>query len=257
MPARCGHNGGLRCVSPSSVMAESSGRRRPRALQRHLIVGSVSAASVAVIVLVTERSRETWGSPDQLKSGGLLWQFNVATGTVALALIVATLSYRPVRTVRGRLRTPVHLPWRRTLGVWSVVLVAAHVPGGIAIHTTGWRFWIPFESVLPWADARPFDEFTVGYWMGLAALAALAPLAIPSNDASIRRLGPDRWRRLHRTLTWVAYWLIAVHVVTLQYGEFRNLRHVAFTATVFAVALAARALQLIVVHRRRAASTGA
>jgi hypothetical protein len=124
--------------------------------------------------------------------------------------------------------------------VWAALAVVAHVPGGLAIHTTGWRIWTPFESLLPWVDGRPFDEFTVGYWMGLFAALALIPLAATSNAAALRHLGARRWQRLHRVLSWTIYWLVAIHVVAMQYGEFRNRRHVALTASVFAVAVFAR-----------------
>jgi sulfoxide reductase heme-binding subunit YedZ len=191
-------------------------------------------------MLVTEFSAETWGMPNHRKTDGSLWQFNVATGTVALGLVVATLVYRPVRMLRRRPPGPASLPWRRTIGIWAAIAVVAHVPGGLAIHSTGWQIWIPFESVIPGNTGRPFDEFTIGYWFGLFAVLALVPLLLTSNAASMRRLGARRWSRLHRVAVWLAYWLLAVHVVALQYGEFRNLRHVALTASVFAVALVAR-----------------
>lgn len=197
---------------------------------------------VVVVMLVTELSSETWGMPDQRKTDGSLWQFNVATGSLALVLLVATLVHRPARIVTGRSAGPAHLPWRRTVGIWAAIAALVHIPGGLAIHTTGWRVWTPFESVFPWVDGRPFDEFTVGYWMGLLAVLAMVPLVVTSNDVALRRLGARRWQRYHRWWTWTAYWVLAVHVVALQYGEFRNLRHVAITATVFGIALGARLL---------------
>lgn len=209
-----------------------------RALRRHLIVAMASAVAVVIVLVATGLSTETWGRADQLKRDDLLWRFNVATGTVALALLVVTLSIGPARTFMGR-GTPAHLPWRRVTGVWSAVLVLAHVPGGIAIHTTGWRFWTPFASALPGVEARALDEFTLGYWVGLLALASLIPLVITSRDSSLRRLGAKRWKRLHR-LTYLTYGLVAVHVVALQYGESRDLRHVALSASMFAVAIGLR-----------------
>jgi sulfoxide reductase heme-binding subunit YedZ len=196
--------------------------------------------AVGVVMGITEFSAETWGMPDERKTDGSLWQFNVATGSVALVLLVATLVFRPARMLIGRTAGPASLPWRRTLGIWVAVALVAHVPGGLAIHSSGWRIWEPFESILPWSNGRRFDEFTVGYWMGLLGVLLLLPLVLTSNDAAMRRLGARRWLRLHRVLTWAVYWVVAVHVVALQYGEFRNLKHVAVTASVFAVALVVR-----------------
>ncbi len=216
-------------------------RRRP--IVRHVIVGGASVCAVLLIVALTELSTEDWGRPDQLKRDGLLWQFNVATGTVAAALLVVTLSIRPLRTLRGR-TTPAHLPWRRATGVWSAVLVVAHIPGGLAIHSSGWRVWTPFESVVPGIDGRPLDEFTVGYWVGLVAALTLVPLLLTSTNESLRRRGAANWKRLHR-LVYVTYALAAVHVVALQYGESRDLRHVALTALVFGAAIVVRAVAVV------------
>lgn len=141
----------------------------------------------------------------------------------------------------GAAEWPVHLPWRRVTGIWSAIAVAAHVPGGLAIHSTGWRVWTPFESAIPGVSGRPLDTFTLGYWVGLVGVALLVPLVVKSRDASLRRLGPTRWHGLHRRLTWAAYWVVAVHVVALQYAESRDVRHIALTASVFAVALVGRA----------------
>lgn len=228
--------------------------RVPAAVRRHLVVGLGSALAVVSILAITELSVETWGKPDERKADGLLWQFNVATGTTALLLIVITLSFTPVRFLMGRRHAPVHLPWRRVTGVWSAVLVATHIPGGLAIHSTGWRVWTPFESVVPGVTGRAIDEFTLGYWVGLVAALALIPLTVTSRNSSIRALGPRRWHRLHRTLTWSVYWLAAVHVVALQYGEFRDRRHVAATAVIFATALAGRSVAAAVGQLRRTTS---
>jgi DMSO/TMAO reductase YedYZ heme-binding membrane subunit len=210
-----------------------------RAARRHVVVGVASAVAVGTLMAITEFSTETWGPPDEPKADGLLWQFNVSTGLVALALLVFTLSIGPVRAIRSARRPAVHLPWRRVTGVWSAVLVAAHVPGGLAIHTTGWSLWSPFASAIPGIDARRFDEFTVGYWIGAVALVVLVPLVATSNAGALRRLGPSRWKRLHR-LAYVAFVLVAVHVVAMQYGEGRDIRHVALTALVFSIAVGAQ-----------------
>jgi DMSO/TMAO reductase YedYZ heme-binding membrane subunit len=219
-----------------------------RSTRRHVAVGAASGVAVLALMVVTEFSTETWGSPDEPKTEGLLWQFNVSTGLVALTLLVVTLSIGPVRGLRGRGRRAVHLPWRRVTGVWSAILVGAHVPGGLAMHTTGWRLWTPFASAVPGVEARAFDEFTIGYWTGALALVALVPLVVTSTDGALRRLGPIRWKRLHN-LTYAVFVLVAVHVVAMQYGEGRDKRHVALTALVFSVAVIAQAVGLH--HRRR------
>ena len=48
----------------------------------------------------------------------------------------------------------------------------------------------------------------------MAGFAALVPLALTSNDWSLRRLGAVRWRRLHR-LTYLAALAGGVHYLWL------------------------------------------
>lgn len=223
-------------------MIESRPVRRFRlsaGVRRHLIAGSCAVVAVLAVFGLLELSTETWGSGRRVKSDGTLWRYNIATGSVALAFVVATLSIGPLRRLRGK-RTPVHLPWRRVTGVWAAIVVFAHFPGGLAIHTSGWRLYRPFASVVPGVPSRPFDEFTVGYWAGLLALTALVPLAATSNDASLRRLGPDRWKRLHR-LAYLVLGLVAIHIVSMQYGESRDRLHAAGVWLLIAVAVVLRA----------------
>lgn len=138
-------------------------------------------------------------------------------------------------------------------GVWCAVLVAAHIPGGLAMHSTGLRVWTPFESVVPGVAGRRLDEFTLGYWIGLVAVLTLVPLLVTSTNASLRKRGAASWKRLHR-LTYATYAFAAVHVVALQYGEARDRRHIALTAMIFGAAIVVRALALVSSRRARAAA---
>ena len=212
-------------------------------LRPHPVVAAVSISTAAAVFVTASLSTETWGSPDQVKSNGLLWRFNVATGLVALALLVITLSIGPLLTLSGNeRRRRVHHPWRRATGVWSAVFALAHLPGGLAIHSSGWAIWEPFASVFPGIAARRFDEFTIGYWAGAAALIAMIVLAGTSNRQSLSRMGAYRWKRLHR-MSYVAYAFVAVHVVALQFGESRAAVWVLLTAGVFAPVLPLRLLR--------------
>lgn len=162
--------------------------------------------------------------------------------------MVVTLAIGPIRRLRGIHSSVVHLPWRRVTGVWAAIVALAHFPGGLAIHTSGWRLWRPFISILPGVPSRPLDEFTVGYWLGVLAFATLVPLAVTSNNMSLRRLGAARWKRLHR-LSYVALGFIAIHVSAMQYGEGRDLRHRALTWGLLAIAVALQAVGFVSTRR--------
>lgn len=118
-------------------------------------------------------------------------------GRWALKLIVAVLAITPLRRFAG-----INLiRWRRPLGVMAFVYVVLH-----------FATWLVLDMAFLWQQAlgdiakRPYIT------LGMIALVLMLPLALTSNDASVRRLGGLRWRRLHR-LTYPAALLAAIHFV--------------------------------------------
>lgn len=108
-----------------------------------------------------------------------------ATGTCCLVLLLVTLSVTPLRRLLG---------WaelnrlRRMLGLWSFAYAFVHLLG----------FWA-FEHEFLWAAVfqdglkRPFVT------IGLMSFALLIPLAVTSNQQSMRWLG-TRWKKIHRII---------------------------------------------------------
>lgn len=184
------------------------------------------------------------------KADGTLWRYNVATGSIALLLLAVTMSIGPIRVLRGRRRPAVHLPWRRVTGIWTAVFAVIHFPGGLAIHSSGWKIWQPFMRIWPEPD-QLVDSFGVAYWAGLAALAFVIVLGVTSRDGSMRRLGAKRWKRLHR-IAYVAVGMVAVHSLAMQYAERRDPRHAALTALVLVVMVGLQLAGFATVRRRAA-----
>ena len=120
-------------------------------------------------------------------------------GLWALKLIVAGLCITPLRRFAGINL----LKYRRAIGVIAFFYVVLHLLA-----------WLVLDMGLLWAQAlgdivkRPYIT------MGMAGLLLLLPLALTSNDWSLRRLGTARWRQLHR-LTYPAAVAGAVHYLWL------------------------------------------
>lgn len=122
-------------------------------------------------------------------------------GKIAIQLILAGLAVTPLRQRLG-----VNLmPFRRALGVTAFFFVLAH-----------FLVWavLDVQSVRAvWADIVERPYVTIG----MAGFLCLIPLAVTSNNLSVRRMGAAAWRGLHR-LVYPAAVLGAVHYVWLAKG---------------------------------------
>ena len=119
-------------------------------------------------------------------------------GLASLIFLVASLACTPARWL---------LAWtwptriRRELGLFAFFYAMLHFLAYLVLDQ-GVNWAVILEDVA----TRPF--ITVGF----AALVLLAPLAVTSTTASIRRLGYRRWQRLHQ-LAYVAGVLAVVHFI--------------------------------------------
>lgn len=122
-------------------------------------------------------------------------------GELALQLFIVTLAVRPLRDWTGINL----LKHRRALGLITFFYVALHLLVWLALDVGIW-------SEI-WADIVKRPYITVG----MAAFVLMIPLAITSNNLSLRKMGPKRWRGWHK-LTYPAAVLGAVHYVMLAKG---------------------------------------
>lgn len=120
-------------------------------------------------------------------------------GLKALQLLIVTLAVTPLlRLTRINL-----MRFRRMLGLMAFFYAVAHL-----------AVYLFLDLQLLWGQI--WDDLTKRPYiiLGTLAFVLLVPLALTSNDRSLRRLGPARWRRLH----WLAYpatLAAAVHFVWL------------------------------------------
>ncbi|NVO58396.1 protein-methionine-sulfoxide reductase heme-binding subunit MsrQ [Rhodobacteraceae bacterium B1Z28] len=121
-------------------------------------------------------------------------------GELALQLLILGLAVTPLRRHLGLNL----MKFRRAIGVLTFVYISLHL-----------LTWLVLDVQLPsqiWADIVKRPYITVG----MAAFLLMLPLAVTSNNWSVRRLGPS-WRKLHR-LVYPAAILGALHYVMLAKG---------------------------------------
>ena len=124
-----------------------------------------------------------------------------AYGEIALILLVAGLTVTPLRKWTGLNL----LKFRRAIGVTTFFFVLAHflVFAILDVQSLG-RVW---EEVVK----RPYVT------VGMLSFLMLIPLALTSNNYSVRKMGAVAWRKMHK-LTYPAAILGALHYLWLVKG---------------------------------------
>jgi sulfoxide reductase heme-binding subunit YedZ len=123
-------------------------------------------------------------------------------GEIALQLLIIGLCVTPLRQYVGLNL----LKFRRAFGVLAVTYVTLHL-----------AVWMLLDMSLlwgqMWADVWKRPYITIG----MAGFSVLLPLALTSNNWSVRKLGAATWRKLHK-LTYVAVLLGGIHYLWLVKG---------------------------------------
>ena len=124
--------------------------------------------------------------------------------------------------------------FRRALGLLSFFYITLHLLA-----------WVTLDMGLRW-DEMARDLVKRWYIIvGMAGFAAMLPLALTSNDLSVRRLGGVAWRRLHR-LTYLAALAGVLHLLLI-------VKVVEVEQLAYAAAVGGLLLARILRARRRAA----
>jgi sulfoxide reductase heme-binding subunit YedZ len=120
-------------------------------------------------------------------------------GKWGLQLMVAVLLVTPLRRFTGLNL----IRYRRALGLLAFFYIALHLMVWVSLD-------LQFRWAEIWADIVKRPYITAG----MAGFVVMIPLAITSNNLSIRRLGPKTWQNLHR-LTYFVGLAGAVHYLWL------------------------------------------
>jgi sulfoxide reductase heme-binding subunit YedZ len=144
-------------------------------------------------------------------------------GLWALRFLLATLAISPLRRFAG-----IDLfRFRRAFGLLAFYYAALHVAVYIFID-------MGLDPGALWADLLKRPYVTIG----MLSFLLLAPLAITSNDAMIRRMGPQAWLRLHR-LVYLAVIAAAAHfILVVKSWPLQPLVYAAITAALLGYRLA-------------------
>ncbi|KIC13409.1 protein-methionine-sulfoxide reductase heme-binding subunit MsrQ [Leisingera sp. ANG-Vp] len=121
-------------------------------------------------------------------------------GELALQLLILTLAVSPLRRLLGLNL----MKFRRAIGLLCFFYVLCHLLVWLVLDVQ------IVSQILADIAKRPYIT------IGMGAFVLMLPLAVTSNNLSVRKLGRN-WPRLHR-LTYAAGLLGAVHFVMLAKG---------------------------------------
>jgi sulfoxide reductase heme-binding subunit YedZ len=136
-----------------------------------------------------------------------------AYGLLGLQFLIAGLAVTPLRNYTG-----VNLiKFRRAIGLMTFYYILLHL-----------LVWLVLDvQILSqiWADILKRKYITVG----MAAFVLMIPLALTSNNRALRKIGPVRWRQLHK-LTYAVAIMGALHFLWLVKGI--QLEPILYTAAI-------------------------
>lgn len=142
------------------------------------------------------------------------FRLSLATGYVALVLLVVTLSIGAINILRKD-HTPISSDWRRDVGLWCALVSLAHFIFGWNVHQKHrWHYFFTEDWSLR-SDIFGFANYT-----GLLATLIVVVLLAISNDFSLRRLKAKRWKFLQR-FNYALAALVVAHTVLYQILEKR------------------------------------
>jgi sulfoxide reductase heme-binding subunit YedZ len=147
-----------------------------------------AAGTVPLLLLVVQAMTGVLG-PDPVKV------IERSLGLYALQFFIATLCVSPLRWATGISL----IRFRRALGLVTFAYVALHL-----------AVWVVLDLQFRWAEIGADLTRRPYIIIGFAAFLLLLPLAVTSNNLSVRRLGAALWQRLH-WLTYPAALLGAIH----------------------------------------------
>ncbi len=130
-----------------------------------------------------------------------------STGMLGLVFLMLSLLVTPLRVVTG---WNVLISVRRNLGVFGFLYIATH-----------FAIYFLLDRGADVADTASEIVKRRYLWFGFGALVLLIPLAVSSTDGMVSRLGPRRWKALHR-LVYLAVLGGVVHFYLLVKSDTRR-----------------------------------
>lgn len=218
-------------------MSKTATKRRTR---KRVLHNSV------LLLLTTGLTATVYAAGEQRTT---LANLSLATAYASVLLLVIALCVGSIRLFQGKSLSGSN-DLRRDAGIGSGALAIIHTLLGLQVHFAG-RMQLYFvfpkdrESLLPFR----YDAFGVANYSGLLGCALFCFLLYLSNDRSLRRLGPRKWK-VRQRFAYLAALLVLAHGLIYQALEERNVYFVLLLLGMFAVGSALQSGGFIIWRRK-------
>jgi sulfoxide reductase heme-binding subunit YedZ len=140
------------------------------------------------------------GITDQLGADPMRY-LEQALGLWALRFLIATLAVTPLR----QLLNINLLRYRRAIGLLAFYYAALHLTTYLVLDQG-----LDMSAIVADIIKRPYIT------IGMATFVLLVPLAVTSNNASIRRMGGQAWARLHKLVYAAAVGAVLHYILVVK-----------------------------------------
>jgi sulfoxide reductase heme-binding subunit YedZ len=201
-------------------MIQTSRKKRikNRLLIHHLVMTIVTCIVLLIFI-------------NLVQSEDIIFRWSMATAYTGLIFLAATLFTGPINILRNRVN-PISTDLRRDIGIWSALICFVHVVVGLQVHFRGKMLLYFFKEIGQENHlVLRFGQFGFANHTGLIATLIIILLFALSNDFSLRKLKPDRWKIVQR-LNYIAFVLIIAHGMLYQIIEKRKLPYIILFSTI-------------------------
>jgi methionine sulfoxide reductase heme-binding subunit len=165
----------------------------------------LSLVFIAGIIL-----RFTWNNRDAITF------ITQATGFISIIILTISLIIGSLNLIL-KYKNPISTYLRRDISIVGGVLAVIHSITGLFVHLRG-KNWQYFFTKSDQGYAIRLDNFGLANYSGLISTLIIILLLIISNDYSLKKLNPVRWKNIQR-LSYLMFILVLVHCYFYRIGK--------------------------------------
>lgn len=139
-----------------------------------------------------------------------------SSGYISICLLSVSLIIGPVSLISKNKNT-VSTYFRRDIGITGGVLAVIHSITGLFVHLRG-KPWLYFLNKTENGYSIRFDNFGLANYTGLISALIIILLIVTSNDYSLQKLNPVKWKNIQRS-SYLMFILILIHCYFYRIGK--------------------------------------